>query len=285
MKRLISQAFFTYFISRSSKTLARCWLIETVRGVKLGFTSHTRDLTYDNLLYNSTLGLQMADLRSLEGSIPDTTNVSAFLSVLNEQAMSAGVFDQAYMEIFLLNYHNLSLGKVIEKVGYLGEISRVDGIFTAELRGLSQVLDTKVGRLYAISCDAVLGDARCKVDLLANPDFFKTGTVSDVTSESTFIVSDSYEDSKFNQGSLHFTSGANSGFARNIRLQKGDTIITYLPFPYPINTGDEFQMTVGCDKKPTTCSGKFSNKVNFRGFDYVPTNEDVFNSPIATKPT
>ena len=187
------------------------------------------------------------------------------------------------MEIFLVNYHNLGLGKVVEKVVYIGEISRGDGVFSAELRGLTQVLDTKVGRVYAISCDAVLGDDRCKVNLLANPDFFKNGTVTDVTSESNFVVSESYVDDYFNQGSLHFTSGANTGFARNVRLQKGDTIITYLPFPYPVHVGDQFQMTVGCDKQPATCSGKFNNKANFRGFDFVPTNEDVFNSPMVNR--
>lgn len=283
MKRFLTSAFFTYMTGRASKTLARCWLIETVRGVKHGFTSHTRNITFEGLLYNTALGLQMADLRSTEGPIPDTTNVSAFLSVLDEKAISAGIFDQAFMEIFLVNYHNLGLGKITEKVGYLGEISRVDGVFSAELRGLTQVLDTKIGRIYAISCDAVLGDDRCRVNLLANPDWFKTGTVVDSTSESNFIVSATYPDDAFNQGSLHFTSGGNIGFARNIRVQKGDTIITYLPFPYPIHPGDQFQMTVGCDKQPATCSGKFQNKVNFRGFDFVPTNEDVYYSPLVNR--
>lgn len=283
MKRFLTQAFFDYMTGRVAKTLARCWLVETVRGVKYGFTSHTRNLTYDGLLYNTALGLQMADLRSMEGPVPDTTNVSAFLSVLDEKAISAGVFDQAFMEIFLVNYHNLGLRKITEKVGYLGEISRADGLFSAELRGLTQVLDTKIGRIYAISCDAVLGDNRCKVNLLGNPAWFKTGTVADVTSESNFVVSESYDDDFFTQGSLHFTTGANTGFARDIRVQKGDTIITYLPFPYPVKPGDGFQMTAGCDKKPATCIGKFNNKANFRGFDFVPTNEDVFYSPLVNK--
>lgn len=279
MKRLISQALFTYFTQRASKTLARCWLIENTIGQKFGYTSHTRDLVYEGLTYYSSLGLQMSDLRSTEGSVPDTANVSAFLQVVGEKAISAGLFDNAYLEIFLLNYHDLGLGKIIEKVGYLGEITRVDGFFSAELRGLSQILDTKVGRLYSISCDAVLGDNRCKVDLLGNSQFFKVGTVTDVTNNGNFLGSESYTDGYFNQGTLHFTSGLNKGLERNIRVQKGDTIITFLPFPYDIANGDAYEMTAGCDKQPATCAGKFNNKINFRGFDFVPTNEDVFYSP------
>ena len=37
--------------------------------------------------------------------------------------------------------------------------------FTAELRGLAHVLNQPQGRIFQYGCDAVLGDARCGVDL------------------------------------------------------------------------------------------------------------------------
>lgn len=285
MKTHVTTLFFNFITRRVAKTYARCWLIKTSNGETYGYTSHTRDIIYGGILYSATLGLQMSDLRSITGTVPDSTSVSAFLSVVGEELIVSGIFDNAYMEIFVVNYHDMDMDRVIEKVGYFGEISRAEGLFSAELRGLTQILDAKIGRLFSASCDAVLGDYRCQVPIFPTSQFLGTGTVTNVLSKRSFSISVANANGFLNQGSIRFTDGLNCGFSRDIRSQEGAFIVTYLPFPRAISNGDGIEFIAGCDKTSQTCISKFHNKINFRGFDHVPTNEDVFSSPLTTKVT
>jgi hypothetical protein len=43
-----------------------------------------------------------------------------------------------------------------------------------------------------------------------------------------------------------------------------------LPFILPVNPGDTFVVTAGCDKTATTCDQKFNNKIHFGGAIAVP---------------
>jgi uncharacterized phage protein (TIGR02218 family) len=47
----------------------------------------------------------------------------------------------------------------------------------------------------------------------------------------------------------------------------------------PIAIGDAFLATAGCDKQFATCSAKFGNGVNFRGFPHMPGEEAVLRYP------
>ncbi|NCB04172.1 MAG: hypothetical protein EOM69_01445, partial [Clostridia bacterium] len=51
----------------------------------------------------------------------------------------------------------------------------------------------------------------------------------------------------------------------------GLVMLTLLEAPLrAIAVGDDFTVTAGCDKRAETCSGKFSNIANFRGFPHIP---------------
>jgi uncharacterized phage protein (TIGR02218 family) len=43
--------------------------------------------------------------------------------------------------------------------------------------------------------------------------------------------------------------------------------------PRPIEVGDTFDITAGCDKRLETCRDRFSNVVNFGGFPHMPGND------------
>jgi uncharacterized phage protein (TIGR02218 family) len=43
--------------------------------------------------------------------------------------------------------------------------------------------------------------------------------------------------------------------------------------PRPIQAGDTFSITAGCDKRFETCRDRFSNVVNFGGFPHMPGND------------
>jgi uncharacterized phage protein (TIGR02218 family) len=93
------------------------------------------------------------------------------------------------------------------------------------------------------------------------------GTVSSCTS--ALGQSASY----FDQGTIAFTSGQNSGYKRTVKLFSGGGFSWALPLPYAVANGDAFIALPGCDKSPTTCNTKFANKAHNRSCPYIPAAE------------
>jgi uncharacterized phage protein (TIGR02218 family) len=156
-------------------------------------------------------------------------------------------------------------------------------MYAAELRGLAAKYQKNVGRVVLPTCDAVLGDARCGVDLTP---FTMTGvTVDAVTSRISFTATELETGSPpmpadwFTFGVVTFTSGLNNGLAREIKLHTVGGVLTLLdPFPFTVAIGDAFTIVPGCNKLLKLsdgtygghCAVKYDNVVNFRGFAEVP---------------
>ena len=51
--------------------------------------------------------------------------------------------------------------------------------------------------------------------------------------------------------------------------------------PEPIDAGDTFTVTAGCDKRFSTCRNRFGNGADFRGFPHIPGNDFVISYPVA----
>ncbi|MFM9421521.1 DUF2163 domain-containing protein, partial [Thermus scotoductus] len=75
-----------------------------------------------------------------------------------------------------------------ERAGSLGEVTRGDLAYEAEIRGLVHRLNQDEGRTYQLQCDAVLGDARCGVDL-TSPARRGSGTVLGASDDRLLSVS------------------------------------------------------------------------------------------------
>lgn len=72
------------------------------------------------------------------------------------------------------------------------------------------------------------------------------------------------------QGRLLFTSGVNNGLQVLINNNDGSNLyLAYLLNNVPA-VADTFNYYPGCSKAYTTCSEKYNNQSNFRGFDKVP---------------
>jgi uncharacterized phage protein (TIGR02218 family) len=48
-----------------------------------------------------------------------------------------------------------------------------------------------------------------------------------------------------------------------------------LPISEPIQAGDKYSITAGCDKQFNTCVEKFNNAINFRGEPHIPQPERI----------
>ena len=284
MKTQIVQSMLNYIQNRTAKTMARCWKITTTGESVFGFTSHTRNLVFEGVTYNSLLGFSSSAIQSKEGLSPDNLSITAFLSQQDELDIYKGVYDHARVEVFLVNYLDLSMSKIIEKSGFIGQITRMDGKFTAEILGLSQLLNVKLGRTYTLSCNARLGDSRCTVDIGPSSNFYATGTIATVINKRSYTVtlSGTFDAGWFTEGTMTFTSGDNNGLKRDISKNTTLAFELFIEPPLPVVVGDTFTVTAGCIKTLDVCRDKFNNVINHRGFPYIPTVETVYDSPISS---
>ena len=270
-------------------TLCRCWLITRTDSVQQGFTDHDEDVVLGDVTCRAGTGLSGSEATQKFGLAVDSSELSGALAddSLNEADLAAGRYDAAAVELWLVDWSEPSLRVLLAK-GSLGEVKREGTAFTAEVRGLSDRLAQDSGRLYSPTCSADLGDARCTIDL-TDAAFRGNGAVVAVSATSSFSASglDSFDDGWFSAGKLSFTSGANAGLAVEVKAHRKDGAVTFdlwQAMPEPIETGDAFTVTAGCDKRFQTCHDRFDNVVNFRGFPHIPGNDFVVSYPVQGAP-
>jgi uncharacterized phage protein (TIGR02218 family) len=88
---------------------------------------------------------------------------------LNAADIEAGLLDDADVTTFICDYEQPDAHQDVIRTGFIGNISRTaEGAWRTEIRGLTQALSQGIVRTYSVGCDAELGDARCKVDMVPN---------------------------------------------------------------------------------------------------------------------
>lgn len=256
-------------------TLCTCWRLKRGDGTIFGFTDNSFEIEYDDgeidglIKYKAdTGGYTASSIHVTDNLAVDNHDFAGFLSdeAITENDIIAGLYSNADLHIFIVNYNDLSMGDIKLARGFLGEISLVDDLFTAEFRGLSHKLQQNIGMSTSVTCRADVGDSECGVILVV-----ETGSITSVSSNDSFIDSARTEvDGFFNGGIVEITSGDNNGVKREIKTFTANNFQLGLPFPYPVSIDDTYHTTTGCDKTLTTCINKFSNAVNFRGEPFIP---------------
>lgn len=262
-------------------TLCTCWRLTRGDGAVYGFTDHDRTLSFDGVMFAPETGATGSALESSTGLAVDNASFEGALNAafLTEADLDAGRFDGARIEVWRVNWANVSQ-RVLLKSGALGEVKRGPGAYEAELRGLAHVLGQTTGRVYQHTCDARLGDARCKIDL-GDPAYFGAGNVESASDRARFRVSGlgTFDDGWFSLGLLTWADGANAGLSMHVKSHTDDELVLWRPAPETIAPGDAFSITAGCDKRFETCRDKFANIVNFRGFHLMPGDDFITGYP------
>ena len=262
-------------------TLSWCWRISRSDGVALGFTDHDRALSFDGTDFEPESGFAASEIRSGSDLAVDAQDASGVLTSdrITETDILDGRWDNAAVEHWRVNWADTSQ-RVLLRRGAVGQIRRGRMAFVAEVRSLAHVLGQTVGRTFQAGCDAALGDARCRIDL-ESAIYRGTGVVTDLLRDRAFMASGlvGFEAGWFTSGTLTWTSGANAGRVTEV-LSHGLTdaiaTLTLLEAPVrPIMEGDSFIARAGCDKRIATCSTKFANVANFRGFPNIPGQDAV----------
>jgi len=262
-------------------TLAWCWRITRSDSVALGFTDHDRTLAFDGTTFEPESGFAASEIRSGSDLAVDAQDATGVLTSdgITETDILDGRWDNAAVELWRVNWADTSQ-RVLLRRGVVGQIRRGRIAFVAEVRSLAHMLGQTVGRTFQAGCDAALGDARCGIDL-ENAIYKGIGAVTDLLRDRAFTASglSAFEAGWFTAGTLTWTSGANAGRITEVlthRLDDSITTLTLLEAPVrTIAEGDSFIARAGCDKRIATCSAKFSNVANFRGFPNIPGQDAV----------
>ncbi len=268
-------------------TLCRCWTVTRSDGSVLGFTDHDRALSFDGTTFEPESGLDASEDVSATGfAIGGLEAVGALSSErLTVADLAAGLYDHAEVALWLVNWTTPEERHLL-RLGHLGEVTREDGTFRAEVRGLAAELDQPNGRVFRHGCDADLGDARCGIDL-DDAAWRGTGTVTAAADKRRFTASGlgGFAAGWFERGRLEWTGGANQGRAIEVRAHRlADGVATvelWQAMAGAIAAGDTFTVTAGCDKLFATCRAKFANAENFRGFPHMPGNDFVLSYAVA----
>jgi len=272
MSKLVSSALQVHLDTREV-TMAHCWKVTRLDGTVQGFTEHDVPLTFDSVTFEADSGFTATKIDSSIGLSVDNLNVEGALSsdTINEDDLSSGRYDDAQVELYWVNFEDVSQRVLLSK-GNLGQVKRGELAFDAELRSQSQRLQQTTGRIYSRTCDAIFGDSRCGADPTS---FDSTGTVSNVVDNRQMVVTGLLNDvtDYYTFGLLEFTSGANNGLKFEVKRHEPGLLILWDQPPFNIANTDTFDVIAGCNKYDTTCASKFSNIVNFRGFNFIPGSD------------
>ena len=268
----------------------------------MGFTTHDQDITYDAgngdgpITYRAATGMANTAKEGKSDVSVDGMEVTAFLESdsITEEDIRAGLYDNAEVIVRVVNWADLTMGHMIVMRGHTGTVKMKNGLFTAELRGLSQKLTTALSQTYGELCRADLGSNPsndpgpwfCNINVAS---YQQNGAVEQVIDDRTLVPGSGLLQvgsatptaaaaaGWFNDGIITFTSGVLECASFEIKSWDGTTLTLFLSMPELPATGDTFVIEPGCDKSSATCQAKFQNIANFRGEPFIPGMDQLLD--------
>jgi uncharacterized phage protein (TIGR02218 family) len=270
-------------LDSGATTLCWAWRITRGDGEVFGFTDHDRALSFDGTDFEPDSGFIASEIRATSDLAVDAQDAEGALTSerITETDILDGRWDNAQVEVFRVDWTNPAK-RILMRLGSIGQVRRGVTAFAAEIRSLTHLLNTPVGRTYQTYCDVVeLGDARCKVDI-DDPAFSADGEIDAVDTDRSFTAVaglEGYDDGWFSLGTIEWSTGANAGRRAEVAthvLASGVVTIELEEKPVrPLSAGDTFHVIAGCDRLRPTCRIKFNNIENYRGFSRIPPAEVI----------
>ena len=260
-------------LSSDTINIVRCWKIELSNGNILGFSTNDGEFNYDGIKFNP---LSADNIKTIDVSLDikaDEFKISNLISseLIRVDDILNGLYDNAKVEIFLIDISRLDLGKVSLLNGIISSIECDDNIFTANIKGLKNELNKTIGEIYSPLCRARFCDSKCGLTM-ANYEF--NGTIDFVEDNYNFATNNEEIRSKnvgyFDNGIIEFMDGDNIGKKTEINQFSGGKFLILSELSYDLKVGDKFKVLAGCNKNFKSCCEKFNNAINFRGEPHLP---------------
>ena len=278
---------FVAHIASGATTLCNCWLIERSDGVSLGFTDHDLTLEFDGQKYIPANGLDGSEVAAKLGAQVDTSEVTGILhsAAISEDDILLGRYRDAKVSTFRVNWRDVTIRETM-RVDIIGEITRHDQLFRAELRSQQEKLNIPKGRRYQSGCDTSVGSTRCGINI-EDPSYKGSAQVQLVVGRFSVQVTGlaGFAADWFSYGNAIWTSGKRVQLKDPISGHNNSNNIVSLVFGEPVGdwveAGDQLEVFVGCNRLFSTCKDKFSNAQNFQGFPHIPGNDFLLSYPKA----
>ena len=274
---------------------AQTWTITRTDGQVFAFTSLDRPLTFRGVVHTPCNSLT-ATATEQSTTIGASGNMELLGIIsdagISEQELYNGLFDFAAFEIWMVPWNNTS-GQTPFRLmaGTTGSMSHgVDGFKFEVLTGSANLRQKGLLEVFSPSCRYGFGstlDARCPVNLAAiTVAGSATSTAVPAASNAATrrIVIDSSRaepNGHFDLGILTFTGGANAGAKSEIKRFEAGVFVLWSPLLYPIETGDTYTATPGCNKSPTDHMRFNADMVDYGGFPDVPGSDSINQYPDA----
>lgn len=280
-----SSALISLLNSGTQFIIADLYDFVLVDGTTLRYTSADKDLTVSGNVYSSAgVKLDRGKTRIVVGVQVDTLDISAYANPTDTigatpfiQSLGNGALDGAQVTLWRIvmpTFGDTSTGPLWLFSGQVAEIAF--GRMSARIRVKSdlQLLNAHMPRnVYQAGCLHTLYDSGCTLN---RATFAITGTVSSATLTSITPTASLGANGYFDLGIIKFTSGANNGVSMTVKQYTSGVFTLMRPLNSVSANGDTFTAYPGCDKLQATCTAKFNNLNNFRGFPYVPIPETAY---------
>lgn len=294
MTHSISAALLTH-LSSTVTTTALIMKVTRTDAVELCSTDHDQAIPYDGDSYLPEIG-------NIPTTFQSTTNLEVenvtlegpyVLTGIKYSDILAGKYDNAQVEISLINYANTSQGVLATFSGNFGEVGPCeDKSFKVEILGPSHKFEQVFGTLYSPGCRHELGDGDCPVTL---SEWTETGTIATATNNHEFTCTDltdvnghTITSGWFIGGNLTFTSGDNNGLSFEIQGHVKDGSTHTFTFHentyYSLIAGNAFSVYAGCQLRfDEDCVAKFGadtdDGASFDGEPHLPGQDAVMIRP------
>jgi uncharacterized phage protein (TIGR02218 family) len=259
-------------------TMADLYTITLKSGTVLRWADFDVDIVWGAYTYSSSGPvLKRGNTRIVIGVEVDTLDVSIYprsTDLVNGvpilSAAQGGAFDGAVLSLdrAFLDSSLAIVGTVNLFTGRFADLTLGRTEMQARINSLTESLSVQMPRnLYQAGCNHVLFDSGCG---LTRASWGAASSATSGTTASSINCGLTQAAGYFAQGYIQFTSGALNGVKRTIKSYAPGVIALFSRLPSAPAVGDTFTAYAGCDKQQATCSAKFSNLANFRGFPYIP---------------
>lgn len=275
-------------IAQGQTTLTTCLKLTLLDGTVLGITEHDQDFVFSGVTYLAEAGFTKMNLSDKSNGNASTMQLKGMIDgvYITADDIRSRRFDYAAIEVFMVNWSDLTQGRILLLTGKLGVFRINEFEFAVDLYGLAYRLTQTGGELLSRDCRVDFGSPRCApggalADSTTIDSLMQSGTVSSTDGYKTIVVTGISDLGKpLDGGLITWLTGNNANLSIEAsHVDFGTSTITlYLKTFLPIQGGDTFKIQPSCDKSIQACTF-WNNAVNFQAEPNVPGDDALLNYP------
>jgi uncharacterized phage protein (TIGR02218 family) len=163
-------ANMTTHLAGTVTSLCSLWTVTRLDGQVFRFTDHDRNVVYGGNTFFAAMGYDRTAIKNEASLAVDGLNVRSFFDAahITEADLRAGLYDRAEIHIRTVNWADPDGdGEVKMRRGWFGEVTVPldSGLFSTELRSLSQALSQQLLEVYQPTCRTDLGSTKCGIPI------------------------------------------------------------------------------------------------------------------------